>query len=680
MQTDINKYIPKNVSARAYHQMKQAKTTQVNDMVRRSNNIQNIPNNQEYRYQVQEETTNHKQDDPRAELPPRDISARRYHQILQAQYAQKMNLKRQQENVNSDEIAAPKKIKASEYESDEVRNIIQTQVNSKILRQNNALFFNNPVYPSLGAPNVFMGEAASEYQPIQRTPEEMNALFPQDFQDLNIIRENIVRNNVVPNTIEAKMQSILQNPDLASLGEDTLNMLNRISTLQNSETNYINATFANSHYDSFAIDENGLPIVKNINLIDPFRIDNDLPILPPIPPTLPELLIEGNDNLIANIPSPVSVEYSGKDYNVNIKQKNIYTNETFSFNNGIESFEKINTVSDPNILYANKTENKSFNFEFMWNNIYLKTEDFLHNTSSTLQVNKSLLHLPLTTYTISQIETENDQSKKIKCVLDGYKNLKEIKAEIYGINARLDATSGEVSIDIGNKSFKKIEGNNSIKGSDNNYHKIDFKLLFNPNVDTSTVSLDKSVEINSRRNSYNQIIENIFNENNGNGFKIGEPNNPELFGNLPLENIIDYNANGSRIEYQIKNISTGEIEYQCYNEDNKLVFAYKNQLNENGQYTETMCQYHNDLEIPEITCNQTLQDGEVLKVDTNFYDRNSNFVNNEQSDNVPDKILNEVLINTNSTIDREKFDEIYNKLQHAKHTTPPISLCNLIDV
>ena len=93
-----------------------------------------------------------------------------------------------------------------------------------------------------------------------------------------------------------------------------------------------------------------------------------------------------------------------------------------------------------------------------------------------------------------------------------------------------------------------------------------------------------------------------------------------------------------------------------------------------------MCQYHNGLEIPEITCNQTLQDGEVLKVDTNFYDRNSNFVNNEQSDNVPDKILNEVLINTNSTIDREKFDEIYNKLQHAKHTTPPISLCNLIDV
>ena len=91
-----------------------------------------------------------------------------------------------------------------------------------------------------------------------------------------------------------------------------------------------------------------------------------------------------------------------------------------------------------------------------------------------------------------------------------------------------------------------------------------------------------------------------------------------------------------------------------------------------------MCQYHNDLEIPEITCNQRLQAGNVLTVDTNFYDRNSNFVNNEQSDNVPDKILKELFINTNPTIDREKFDEIYNKLQHAKHNTP-ISLCNLID-
>ena len=677
MQTDINKYIPKNVSARAYHQMKQAKTTQVNDMVRRSNNIQNIPNNQEYRYQVQEETTNHKQDDPRAELPPRDISARRYHQILQAQYAQKMNLRRQQENVNSDEIVTDKKIKADRAESDEVRNIIQAQVNSKSLIQNIDSFYNH-VYPRYGAPNVGIGEVASEHQPIQSIPEEMNEFSQQDFQDLRLLLDTLVIDDIAPKTIEEKMQSILQNPDLASLGEDTLNMLNRLSTLQNSETNYINATFANSHYDSFAIDENGLPIVKNINLIDPFRIDNDLPILPPIPPTLPELLIEGNDNLIANIPSPVSVEYSGKDYNVNIKQKNIYTNETFSFNNGIESFEKMNTVSGPNIFYSNKTENKSFNFEFLYNTIYLKTEDFLQNTSSTLQVNKSLLHLPLTTYTISQIETENDQSKKIKCVLDGYKNLKEIKAEIYGINARLDATSGEVSIDIGNKSFKKIEGNNSIKGSDNNYHKIDFKLLFNPNVDTSTVSLDKSVEINSRRNSYNQIIENIFNENNGNGFKIGEPNNPELFGNLPLENIIDYDDNGSRIEYQIKNISRGEIEYQCYNKYNNLVFTYKNQLNENGQYTETMCQYHNDLEIPEITCNQTLQAGNVLTVDTNFYDRNSNFVNNEQSDNVPDTILNELLINTNPTIDKAKFDEIYNKLQYTKHNVP-ISLCNLLD-
>ena len=679
MQTDINKYIPKNVSARAYHQMKQAKTTQVNDMVRRSNNIQNIPNNQEYRYQVQEETTNHKQDDPRAELPPRDISARRYHQILQAQYAQKMNLRRQQENVNSDEIVTDKKIKADRDESDEVRNIIQAQVNSKSLIQNIDSFYNH-VYPSYGAPNVGIGEVASEHQPIQSIPEEMNEFSQQDFQDLRLLLDTLVIDDIAPKTIEEKMQSILQNPDLASLGEYTLNMLNRISTLQNSEMKYINTRFANSHYDSFAIDENGLPIVKNINLIDPFRIDNDLPILPPIPPTLPELLIEGNDNLIANIPSPVSVEYSGKDYNVNIKQKNIYTNETFSFNNGIESFEKINTVSDPNILYANKTENKSFNFEFMWNNIYLKTEDFLHNTSSTLQVNQSWIdferNLPLKTYHISQIETENDQSKKIEWVLDEHKNLKEIKAEIYGINAKSDATSDEVSID--NKIFKKIEGNNSIKGSDNNYHKIDFKLLFNPNVDTSTVSLDKSVEINSRRNSYNQIIENIFNENNGNGFKIGEPNNPELFGNLPLENIIDYDYNGSRIEYQIKNISRGEIEYQCYDKYNNLVFTYKNQLNENGQYTETMCQYHNDLKIPEITCIQRLQVGNVLTVDTNFYDRNSNFVDNEQSDNVPDKILNELLINTNPTIDREKFDEIYNKLQHAKHNTP-ISLCNLID-
>ena len=675
MKTDINKYIPKNVSARAYHQMKQAKVAQVNDMVRRSNNI---PVNQEHNNRVQQETTNHKQDDTRAELPPRDISARRYHQILQAQYAQKMNLRRQQENVNSDEIAAPKKIKASEYESDEVRNIIQTQVNSKILRQNNALFFNNPVYPSLGAPNVFMGEAASEYQPIQRTPEEMNALFPQDFQDLNIIRENIVRNNVVPNTIEAKMQNILQNPDLASLGEYTLNMLNRLSTLQDSETNYINETFANSHYDSFAIDENGLPIVKNTIPIEPNRPFNDL--LPDLPKPFPDVIIEGNDNLINYIDSSVSTEYAGKDYKINITPKNIYTNDTFSFNNGIESFEKMNTVSGPNIFYSNKTENKSFNFEFLYNTIYLKTEDFLQNTSSTLQVNKSWIdferNLPLTTYNISQIETENDQSKKLEWVLDEHKNLKEIKAEIYGINAKLDATSDEVSID--NKSFKKIEGNNAIKGSDNNYHKIDFKLLFNPNVDTSTVSLDKSVEINSRRNSYNQIIENIFNENNGNGFKIGEPNNPELFGNLPLENIIDYDDNGSRIEYQIKNISRGEIEYQCYNKYNNLVFTYKNQLNENGQYTETMCQYHNDLKIPEITCIQRLQVGNVLTVDTNFYDRNSNFVDNEQSDNVPDKILNELLINTNPTIDREKFDEIYNKLQHAKHNTP-ISLCNLID-
>ena len=675
MKTDINKYIPKNVSARAYHQMKQAKVAQVNDMVRRSNNI---PVNQEHNNRVQQETTNHKQDDTRAELPPRDISARRYHQILQAQYAQKMNLRRQQENVNSDEIAAPKKIKASEYESDEVRNIIQTQVNSKILRQNNALFFNNPVYPSLGAPNVFMGEAASEYQPIQRTPEEMNALFPQDFQDLNIIRENIVRNNVVPNTIEAKMQNILQNPDLASLGEYTLNMLNRLSTLQDSETNYINETFANSHYDSFAIDENGLPIVKNTIPIEPNRPFNDL--LPDLPKPFPDVIIEGNDNLINYIDSSVSTEYAGKDYKINITPKNIYTNDTFSFNNGIESFEKMNTVSGPHILYANKTENKSFNFEFLWNNIYLKTEDFLQNTSSTLQVNKSWIdferNLPLTTYNISQIETENDQSKKLEWVLDEHKNLKEIKAEIYGINAKLDATSDEVSID--NKSFKKIEGNNAIKGSDNNYHKIDFKLLFNPNVDTSTVSLDKSVEINSRRNSYNQIIENMFTENNGNGFKIGKNNNPELFGNLSLKNIIDYDANGSRIEYKIKDISTGEIEYQCYNEDNNLVFTYKNQLNENGQYTETMCQYHNDLKIPEITCIQRLQVGNVLTVDTNFYDRNSNFVDNEQSDNVPDKILNELLINTNPTIDREKFDEIYNKLQHAKHNTP-ISLCNLID-
>ena len=670
MQADINRYIPKKVSARAYYQMKQAKTSQVNDIVRRANNI---PINQEHVNQAQEEANNQQQNDYRTELPPRDISARRYQQIQQAQYAQKMNLKRQQENVNSEEISAPKKVKASEDESRNIRNIIQNKVNSKILRQNNIPHFNNQVFSRYGAPNVVIGEVASEHQPIQRTPEEINELH-QELQDLRLFLNNITANYATPVSIEAKMQNILQNPDLASLGVNTLNMLHRISTLKDSEMNYLNTTFANSHYDSFAFDDNGKTIVKNMRRMEYDRIYNHLLL------NIDEsVIIEGNDNLLDNTDTSVVTEYSGKDYTVNITPADKYNNETFTFKNGIETFIK----NGDNIFYCNQTENKYFNFDSMNNAIRLDTQDLLNNTNSTLLVRKSEYDferaLPLTTYKLTQIEQQDNKSKTLDCILDDQKNLKEIKAKIYGINARLDATSGEVSIDIGNKSFKKIEGNNSIKGSDNNYHKIDFKLLFNPNVDTSTVSLDKSVEINSRRNSYNQIIENIFNENNGNGFKIGEPNNPELFGNLPLENIIDYDNNGSRIEYQIKNISRGEIEYKCYNENNNLVFEYKNTLNENGQYTETMSQYYNDLgEIPKIICNQELQYGEVLKVDTNFYDKKSNFINNEYSENVPDKILNELLINNNPSINKAKFDDIYNQIQNAKNTVPK-SLCDIVD-